>query len=119
MACGSALDRGVAAPVGRPTEERRNVSILFVDLVGFIERSDRADPEDVRRTLAPFHPQRRYFPPWRMNGARPRCCSSERTRSRVRSRCFRALERHEDAAITRAGAEGGFEALGVVAQFRG
>jgi class 3 adenylate cyclase/tetratricopeptide (TPR) repeat protein len=36
-------------------EERRVVSILFVDLVGFTERSDRADPEDVRRTLVPFH----------------------------------------------------------------
>jgi class 3 adenylate cyclase/tetratricopeptide (TPR) repeat protein len=31
------------------------VSILFVDLVGFTERSDQADPEDVRRTLVPFH----------------------------------------------------------------
>ena len=31
------------------------VSILFVDLVGFTERSDRADPEDVRRSLVPFH----------------------------------------------------------------
>ena len=31
------------------------MSILFVDLVGFTERSDRADPEDVRRTLLPFH----------------------------------------------------------------
>ena len=31
------------------------VTILFVDLVGFTERSDRADPEDVRRTLLPFH----------------------------------------------------------------
>jgi class 3 adenylate cyclase/tetratricopeptide (TPR) repeat protein len=31
------------------------VSILFVDLVGFTERSDQADPEDVRRTLIPFH----------------------------------------------------------------
>jgi class 3 adenylate cyclase/tetratricopeptide (TPR) repeat protein len=31
------------------------VSILFVDLVGFTERSDRADPEDVRGSLVPFH----------------------------------------------------------------
>jgi class 3 adenylate cyclase len=31
------------------------VSILFADLVGFTERSDTADPEDVRRTLVPFH----------------------------------------------------------------
>jgi class 3 adenylate cyclase/tetratricopeptide (TPR) repeat protein len=37
------------------SEERRVVTILFVDLVGFTERSDRADPEDVRRTLVPFH----------------------------------------------------------------
>jgi class 3 adenylate cyclase/tetratricopeptide (TPR) repeat protein len=36
-------------------EERRTVTILFADLVGFTERSDRADPEDVRRTLVPFH----------------------------------------------------------------
>jgi len=38
-----------------PAAERRTVTILFVDLVGFTERSDRADPEDVRRTLVPFH----------------------------------------------------------------
>ncbi len=37
------------------SEERRTVTVLFADLVGFTERSDRADPEDVRRTLVPFH----------------------------------------------------------------
>jgi len=31
------------------------VSVLFVDLVGFTSRSDRADPEDVRATLRPYH----------------------------------------------------------------
>ena len=31
------------------------MTILFADLVGFTERSDAADPEDVRRTLVPFH----------------------------------------------------------------
>jgi class 3 adenylate cyclase/tetratricopeptide (TPR) repeat protein len=31
------------------------VSVLFCDLAGFTERSDRADPEDVRRVLVPFH----------------------------------------------------------------
>jgi class 3 adenylate cyclase len=37
------------------SEERRIVTILFADLVGFTERSDHADPEDVRRVLVPFH----------------------------------------------------------------
>jgi predicted ATPase/class 3 adenylate cyclase len=49
--CGAAL--ADAAP--RAVEERKVVSILFVDLVGFTARSDRADPEDVRATLRPFH----------------------------------------------------------------
>jgi class 3 adenylate cyclase/tetratricopeptide (TPR) repeat protein len=50
LSCGSEL----AAPpaVG---EERKVVSVLFVDLVGFTDRSDRADPEDVRATLRPYH----------------------------------------------------------------
>jgi class 3 adenylate cyclase/tetratricopeptide (TPR) repeat protein len=62
--CGADLPAGArfcsfcGTPVeARPAiaEERRVVTILFVDLVGFTERSDRADPEDVRRTLVPFH----------------------------------------------------------------
>jgi class 3 adenylate cyclase/tetratricopeptide (TPR) repeat protein len=48
--CGTAVEKTSAV-----SEERRTVTILFVDLVGFTERSDRADPEDVRRTLVPFH----------------------------------------------------------------
>jgi class 3 adenylate cyclase/tetratricopeptide (TPR) repeat protein len=48
------------APVGdRPTgpaEERRVVTVLFADIVGFTTRSDGADPEEVRRRLLlPFH----------------------------------------------------------------
>jgi class 3 adenylate cyclase/tetratricopeptide (TPR) repeat protein len=31
------------------------VTVLFCDLVGFTARSDRADPEDVRAILQPFH----------------------------------------------------------------
>ena len=49
-ACGAALAE--TAPAG---EERKVVSVLFVDLVGFTDRSDRADPEDVRATLRPYH----------------------------------------------------------------
>jgi class 3 adenylate cyclase/tetratricopeptide (TPR) repeat protein len=50
LACGEPLT--VAAQGG---EERKVVSVLFVDLVGFTGRSDRADPEDVRATLRPYH----------------------------------------------------------------
>jgi class 3 adenylate cyclase/tetratricopeptide (TPR) repeat protein len=52
--CGTQI--GEDAPSGAtPVEERRIVSILFADLAGFTQRSDRADPEDVRRILVPFH----------------------------------------------------------------
>ena len=50
--CGSPLGGPRSAA---PVEERRLVTIVFADLAGFTERSDRADPEDVRRILVPFH----------------------------------------------------------------
>jgi class 3 adenylate cyclase/tetratricopeptide (TPR) repeat protein len=43
------------APTPTPEEERKVVSVLFVDLVGFTERSDRDDPEDVRARLRLYH----------------------------------------------------------------
>lgn len=49
---------GCGAPLpGTETrrEERKLVSVLFVDLVGFTSRSDRADPEDVRDALRLYH----------------------------------------------------------------
>jgi len=36
-------------------EERKIVTVLFADLVGFTSRSERMDVEDVRGTLAPYH----------------------------------------------------------------
>lgn len=36
-------------------EERKVVSVLFVDLVGFTAQSDSADPEDVRAILRRYH----------------------------------------------------------------
>jgi len=44
------------APLAAPLrEERRLVSILFVDLEGFTAAAEQADPEDVRETLTRFH----------------------------------------------------------------
>ena len=37
------------------SEERKVVTVLFADLVGFTTRSERMDVEDVRGTLAPYH----------------------------------------------------------------
>jgi class 3 adenylate cyclase/tetratricopeptide (TPR) repeat protein len=51
LACGSALSDAV----DRPEEERRVVSVVFVDLVGFTARAERLDPEDVRAILTPYH----------------------------------------------------------------
>jgi class 3 adenylate cyclase/tetratricopeptide (TPR) repeat protein len=48
--CGARL----AGP-GAPQEERKLVSVLFVDLVGFTAQSDQADPEDVRDALQLYH----------------------------------------------------------------
>jgi class 3 adenylate cyclase/tetratricopeptide (TPR) repeat protein len=50
-ACGASL----AGPVQAPAEERRLVTVLFCDLVGFTARSDQADPEDVGALLRPYH----------------------------------------------------------------
>ena len=50
LACGTALEE---APAGG--EERKVVSVVFVDLVGFTADADQADPEDVRARLRPFH----------------------------------------------------------------
>jgi class 3 adenylate cyclase/tetratricopeptide (TPR) repeat protein len=49
--CGAALE---AAP-RTGAEERKIVSVLFVDLVGFTAASEQADPEDVRARLRPYH----------------------------------------------------------------
>ena len=46
--CGAPL----SAPAG---QERRLVTVVFCDLMGFTRRSDRADPEDVHATLRAFH----------------------------------------------------------------
>ncbi len=44
-----------AAAVPGGQEERKVVSVLFCDLVGFTAVSEQADPEDVRARLRPYH----------------------------------------------------------------
>jgi len=50
MFCSAPLE-----PVARAREERKVVSVLFVDLVGFTAASESADPEDVRERLQAYH----------------------------------------------------------------
>src|SRR5437667_7252858 len=50
--CGAAL---ATAPPAAAHEERKVVSVLFADLVGFTAASEAADPEDVRARLRPYH----------------------------------------------------------------
>jgi class 3 adenylate cyclase/tetratricopeptide (TPR) repeat protein len=49
--CGAAL-----AQADRPArEERKVVTVLFADLVGFTSRAEQMDPEDVRALLSPLY----------------------------------------------------------------
>ena len=51
LACGNAL-----AVSERPArEERKVVTVLFADLVGFTSQAERMDPEEVRAVLRPYH----------------------------------------------------------------
>ena len=49
--CGVAL-----APTAAPTRaERKVVTVLFADLVGFTSRAEQLDPEDVQAVLSPYY----------------------------------------------------------------
>src|SRR5207248_8545360 len=55
---GARFCNACAAPLAAPSpprEERKVVTVLFADLVGFTARAERLDPEDVRALLAPYH----------------------------------------------------------------
>ena len=47
--CGAELDRP------EPALERKIVSVVFVDVVGFTTLAERLDPEDVRRIIDPYY----------------------------------------------------------------
>src|SRR4029077_9385898 len=51
LACGAPVEQAT----GPPGEERKTVTVLFCDLVGFTSASDNADPEDVRARIRPYH----------------------------------------------------------------
>src|SRR5215831_9554550 len=53
LACGSPLAE--AAPAAPPSEERKVITAIFVDLVGSTARSEKLDPEDVKALVAPYH----------------------------------------------------------------
>jgi len=53
LACGTPLASAPApAP---PSEERKIITAIFVDLVGSTARSEQLDPEDVKALVAPYH----------------------------------------------------------------
>jgi class 3 adenylate cyclase len=55
-ACGAELD---AAPA-TAREERKVITVLFADLVGFTSRAEKLDPEDVRALLSPYYARLRH-----------------------------------------------------------
>src|SRR5256714_819410 len=51
---------GAALAEARGGTERKVVTVLFADLVGFTSRAEQLDPEDVQAVLAPYHERLRY-----------------------------------------------------------
>src|SRR6516164_9974362 len=53
----AALGTGAPAPPGAspPAAERRQLKVMFCDLVGSTELSARLDPEDLREVIAAYH----------------------------------------------------------------
>ena len=54
FSCGTAMAQAPAPPAA-PSEERKLITAIFVDLVGSTARSEQLDPEDVRALVAPYH----------------------------------------------------------------
>jgi len=53
LGCGTALAEAPAPTP--PSEERKVITAIFVDLVGSTARSEQLDPEDVKALVAPYH----------------------------------------------------------------
>jgi class 3 adenylate cyclase/tetratricopeptide (TPR) repeat protein len=54
LSCGTAIPEA-PAPAAPPSEERKVITAIFVDLVGSTARSEQLDPEDVKALVAPYH----------------------------------------------------------------
>jgi len=46
--------------VSEARRERKVVTVLFADLVGFTTQAEQLDPEDVEAILRPYHERLRY-----------------------------------------------------------
>src|SRR5215210_4578372 len=57
--CGS-CGNPLADEARRPREERKVVTVLFADVVGFTSRAEQLDPEDVRALLSPYYTRLRF-----------------------------------------------------------
>src|SRR5256714_7851158 len=55
-ACGAPLD----APAPAAREERKIITVLFADLVGFTSRAEKLDPEAVRALPSPYYARLRH-----------------------------------------------------------
>src|SRR5438128_5263907 len=53
FSCGTAMAQGPAPPAA-PSEDRKVITAIFVDLVGSTARSENLDPEDVKALVAPY-----------------------------------------------------------------
>jgi class 3 adenylate cyclase/tetratricopeptide (TPR) repeat protein/CheY-like chemotaxis protein len=55
FSCGTAMAQATAPAPAAPSEERKVITAIFVDLVGSTARSENLDPEDVKALVAPYH----------------------------------------------------------------
>lgn len=53
--CGSSLESTTAEEPSAGAEERKIITVLFADLVGFTAHTEQSDPEDVRARLTVYH----------------------------------------------------------------
>lgn len=55
FSCGTAMAQAPAPQPSAPSEERKVVTAIFVDLVGSTARAEQLDVEDVKALVAPYH----------------------------------------------------------------